>query len=166
MEENRKRINFSKHSGIYTLTTEQLLHVPIEKAWDFFSSPSNLQKITPSHMGFTITSAVDKKAYAGQIITYKIGLLPGVKSSWVTEITQVKDNQFFIDEQRFGPYSMWHHEHWFESTTDGKTLMKDKISYKIPLGPLGHLAQVIFIKKQLASIFSYRYATLEKLFNE
>lgn len=158
-------IHFKKHSGIYTLSTEQILNVPLRKAWDFFSAPENLQKITPSHMGFQITSEVDKKAYAGQIITYKVGILPGIKSSWVTEITQVKEQQFFIDEQRFGPYNMWHHEHWFEELPNGKTLMKDKISYKIPFGFLGHIAQSIFIKRQLKGIFEHRYRTLEKLFN-
>ncbi|CAL2102848.1 Cell division inhibitor [Tenacibaculum sp. 190130A14a] len=159
-------IAFKKHSGIYTLSTEQILEVPIKEAWDFFSSPENLQEITPSHMGFQITSAVESKAYAGQIITYKVGILPGIKSNWVTEITQVKEQDFFIDEQRFGPYSMWHHEHWFEELSNGNTLMKDKISYKIPFGFLGHLAQSIFIKKQLKGIFEHRYETLEKLFNE
>ena len=158
-------ISFSKHSGVYTLKTEQELNISLEKAWDFFSSPENLQKITPKHMGFKITSRVDSKAYAGQIITYKVGLLPGIKSSWVTEITQVKDNEFFIDEQRFGPYKMWHHEHWFEELSNGNTLMKDKISYKIPFGFLGDLAQSIFIKKQLRGIFEYRFTILEKLFN-
>lgn len=158
-------IHFKKHSGIYTLSTEQILNVPLQKAWDFFSSPENLEKITPSHMGFQITSEVDKKAYAGQIITYKVGILPGVKSNWVTEITEVKEQQFFIDEQRFGPYKMWHHEHWFEEMPDGKTIMKDKISYKIPFGFLGHIAQKIFIKKQLKTIFEHRFTTLENFFN-
>ncbi len=159
-------INFKKHSGIYTLTTEQTIDVSLEKAWDFFSSPENLEKITPTHMGFKITSVVDEKAYAGQIITYKVAVLPGIKTSWVTEITQVKDKHFFIDEQRFGPYKMWHHEHWFETLPNGKTLMKDKISYKIPFGFLGHIAQVVFIKRQLKGIFQHRFTTLDKLFND
>lgn len=158
-------MNFKKHSGIYTLETQQTLNISLEKAWDFFSSPENLEKITPIHMGFKITTQVDKKAYAGQIITYTVGILPGTKSNWVTEITQVKDKEFFIDEQRFGPYKMWHHEHFFEELSSSKTLMKDKISYKIPFGILGHLAQSIFIKKQLKSIFEHRFNTLEKLFN-
>jgi ligand-binding SRPBCC domain-containing protein len=159
-------VNISQHSGIYTLQTQQELKVPIDKAWDFFSSPKNLQVITPPHMGFEITSEVTQKAYAGQIITYKVGILPGVKSNWVTEITQVKDQEFFIDEQRFGPYSMWHHEHWFESLPNGNTLMKDKISYKIPFGVLGYIAQKLFIKKQLTEIFTFRFQKLEQLFNE
>lgn len=158
-------INFKKHSGIYTLETAQELKMPIEKAWDYFSSPENLAKITPKKMGFFITSKVDKKAYPGQIITYKVSPVPFIKTNWVTEITQVKENTFFIDEQRFGPYAMWHHEHFFESLPNGNTLMKDKISYKIPFGFIGHIAQVIFIKKQLKSIFEYRFITLEKMFN-
>lgn len=159
-------MNFKKHSGIYTLTTEQVLNISLEEAWEFFSAPENLQKITPPHMGFKITSAIDKKAYAGQIIAYKVGILPGIKQNWVTEITQVKTNSFFIDEQRFGPYKMWHHEHWFYEQPNGKTVMKDKISYKIPFGILGHLAQQVFIKKQLTHIFNHRYLTLERIFNE
>lgn len=159
-------VSFHKYSGIYTLLASQELKVSVENAWDFFSSPENLQKITPQHMGFRITSPIESKAYAGQIISYKVGILPGIKSNWVTEITQVKEQEFFIDEQRFGPYSMWHHEHWFEVLPNGNTLMKDKISYKIPFGVLGHLAQRIFIKSQLKRIFEYRFQTLEKLFNE
>lgn len=158
-------IRFKKHSGIYTLETEQILNISLEKAWHFFSSPENLEKITPKHMGFQITSTVNKKAYPGQIITYKVGILPGIKSNWVTEITQVKENHFFIDEQRFGPYAMWHHEHWFEELPNNKTLMKDKISYKIPFKFLGHIAQSLFIKRQLTSIFKHRFTTLENKFN-
>lgn len=158
-------IDFKKHSGIYTISTEQVINVSIDKAWDFFSSPENLQKITPSNMGFKITSNNSRKVYAGQIITYVIGLLPGIKSSWVTEITQVTDESFFIDEQRFGPYKMWHHEHFFEKIGDSQTLIMDKISYKVPFGIWGSLAQKLFIKKQLKNIFQFRYNELEKLFN-
>ena len=159
-------IHFRKHSGIYTLETEQELAVSIQKAWSYFSSPKNLENITPPNMGFIITSKAVDKVYKGQIITYKVSPISFVNTNWVTEITQVKEECFFIDEQRFGPYKMWHHEHFFESLSNGNTLMKDKISYKIPFGFLGHIAQWLFVKKQLASIFSYRYKTLQKMFNE
>jgi len=159
-------VTIKKHSGIYTLTTKQTVNVPITEAWEFFNSPQNLEKITPEEMGFTITSEVDKKAYEGQIITYRVGILPGIKQNWVTEITTVKKNVFFIDEQRFGPYKMWHHEHWFEELPNGKTLMSDKISYKLPFGFLGTIAQKLFIKKQLITIFEHRFKTLEDFFNE
>lgn len=158
-------ISIKKHSGIYTLESSQELNLSLEKAWEYFSSPSNLSKITPPKMGFHITSKVDKSAYQGQIITYKVSPLPFIKTNWVTEITAVKNKEFFIDEQRFGPYSMWHHEHFFEALPNGKTLMKDKVSYKIPFGFLGSIAQFLFIKKQLLSIFTYREQQLDLLFD-
>lgn len=157
-------IQFSKHSGIYTLEASQELNIPLVEAWDYFSSPSNLSKITPPEMGFNITSKVDRKAYQGQIITYKVSPVSFVKTNWVTEITAVKEQEYFIDEQRFGPYSMWHHEHFFETLPNGNTLMKDKISYKIPFGFLGAIAQNLFIKKQLQSIFEYREEVLDTIF--
>jgi ligand-binding SRPBCC domain-containing protein len=158
-------IHFSKHSGIYTLETTQELNISIDKAWDYFSSPENLSTITPPQMGFHITSKIDKKAYQGQIITYKVSPVLFIKTNWVTEITAVKELEYFIDEQRFGPYSMWHHEHFFEKSPNGNTIMKDKISYKIPFGFLGRIAQVLFIKNQLLSIFNFREQKLESIFN-
>jgi ligand-binding SRPBCC domain-containing protein len=158
-------IRFSKHSGIFTLESGQELQISLDEAWDYFSSPENLQKITPEKMRFKITSKVDRKVYQGQIITYKVSPFPLITTNWVTEITRVKHQEFFIDEQRFGPYAMWHHEHFFESLPNGNTLMKDKISYKLPFGFLGTIAQKLFVKRQLTSIFEYRFSTLEKLFN-
>lgn len=116
-------------------------------------------------MGFKITSLIDSTAYAGQIITYKIQVLPGITSNWVTEITQVVENKFFIDEQRFGPYRMWHHEHRFTELPSGKTVMEDKITYKMPWGVLGHLVHALFVKKQLTAIFNHRYTVLKTRFN-
>jgi ligand-binding SRPBCC domain-containing protein len=156
-------IEIRRHSGIYTLEAKQQLPISLAEAWDFFSSPKNLQKITPEHMGFRITSGAVNKAYAGQIITYKVAPLPGLTMNWVTEITHVEEGKRFVDEQRFGPYSMWHHEHLFEAA-DGGVLMTDKVSYKIPLGILGHIAQGLMVKRQLLGIFRYRNEVLEKLF--
>jgi ligand-binding SRPBCC domain-containing protein len=157
-------IDFKSHSGIHTLSSSQELPISISEAWDYFSSPKNLSKITPPEMGFVITSSIDEKAYEGQIISYNVGILPGIRTSWVTEITKVKDQHYFVDEQRFGPYSMWHHEHFFEALPNGNTLMKDKISYKIPLGFLGQIMNSIFIKKQLNHIFSFRTEMLKSTF--
>jgi len=156
-------IKIQKHSGIYTLTSSQTLDINIEKAWDFFSSPKNLKKITPKHMGFVITSDLNENMYPGQIITYKINVLPKIKTNWVTEITQVNPLKSFIDEQRFGPYSMWHHEHFFKSLDSGQTLILDKISYKIPFGWIGQLVHHIFIKNQLKKIFQYRFDVIPEL---
>ena len=157
-------VKFLKHSGIYTLEASQELDISLSLAWNYFSSPNNLANITPPKMGFNITSKVDKSVYQGQIISYKVSPISFVKTNWVTEITAVKEQEYFIDEQRFGPYAMWHHEHFFEALPNGKTLMKDKISYKIPFGFLGTVAQKLFVKKQLTSIFEYRKEALKTIF--
>lgn len=160
---NNNNININYHSGVYTLKTQQILPISLEKAWDFFSSPGNLAKITPAEMGFIITSGTPEQMFAGQIITYKIGIFPGINSNWVTEITQVKEKAFFIDEQRFGLYKMWHHEHFFKQTEEG-VIMTDRVTFKIPLGIFGRLAYHIFIKRKLYQIFSFRAQTLNIFF--
>lgn len=158
-------VRFDKHSGIYSLSAEQTIDCSLEKAWEFFSDPKNLQVITPDDLSFQITSPEVEKMFKGQIITYRIGLLPGVTSNWVTEITAVEDKQYFIDEQRYGPYSMWQHLHSFEELEDGRVLMKDKVHFKPPMGPLGRLAYSLFIKKKLQGIFEFRFKKLDELFN-
>lgn len=115
-------------------------------------------------MKFTITNNPGDKTYSGQIITYQIGILPLVRSNWITEITHLVDKKFFVDEQRFGPYSLWHHEHHFEEFSDGKVKMTDIVNYKLPLGILGKLFAGNSIKNRLISIFSYRFLKIEKLF--
>jgi len=156
-------ITIKKHSGIYTLISKQQLPIGIEVAWDFFSTPENLAKITPDKMSFDVTSEYSPKVYQGQIITYKIGVLPGKVTNWVTEITHMVEQKYFVDEQRFGPYKMWHHEHFFEKNDLG-VMMIDKVSYKIPFGLIGRMANKFFIEKQLRNIFSYRYNKLNELF--
>ncbi|UXP32982.1 SRPBCC family protein [Reichenbachiella agarivorans] len=156
-------IKIKSHSGIYTLTVHQKINTTLEEAWAFFSTPKNLTKITPAYMGFEITSDLVDSMRVGQIITYRVAVLLGIKSSWVTEITHVEKNHFFVDEQRFGPYSMWHHEHIFE-LNQGKVWMTDRVSYKMPFGILGHLLHALFVKRQLLDIFNHRYQTIEKYF--
>lgn len=143
----------------------QQLPIGLPEAWNYFSTPVNLAEITPPHMGFQITSEVPEKMFPGQIISYRLAPLPGIKVNWVTEITHVEEGKFFVDEQRFGPYPMWHHEHHFEEVNGG-VLMTDRVSYKVPFGILGHLAQALFVKKQLKEIFEYRVSALEKTFGK
>lgn len=152
---------------VYRLDTSQKLPISLEKAWEFLSSPYNLKTITPEHMGFKIINGVkpEDKMFEGQIIVYNINLLPGLRSEWVTEITHVKEGEYFIDEQRFGPYSLWHHRHKLTSI-EGGVQMDDTIHYKIPFGILGRLAQSLLIKKQLKTIFDYRHSKLESLFGK
>lgn len=112
-------------------------------------------------MGFIITSGTPAKMYPGQIISYKVAPFPGFKTNWVTEITHVSEGRFFVDEQRFGPYRMWHHEHHFEVHENG-VLMTDRVSYKLPFGIFGRIVHALFVEEQLKQIFSYRIAVLEK----
>lgn len=150
---------------IYELKREQFLHSNISDVWDFISSPKNLPKITPKYMSFNITSKeLPEKMYPGMLISYTVSPLLGIPMKWLTEITQVEEKKFFIDEQRIGPYAMWHHQHFIEPYKDG-VLMKDIVTYKLPLGILGQFAHWLFIKKQLNSIFSYRFNKMEKIFN-
>ncbi|MGQ8335715.1 SRPBCC family protein [Sunxiuqinia sp. A32] len=154
-------VTIQKHSGIYTLQTLQELPITIDEAWDFFSDPVNLERMTPSHMKFRITSKKPDNMYPGQIITYQVSPFKGYTTSWVTEITQVKEKEYFVDEQRFGPYKMWHHEHRFKKTDNG-IIMSDKVSYKMSFGILGSLAHRVFVRKQLLNIFNFRKEILQK----
>ncbi len=152
--------------AVYSIKTVQKIPVSLDKAWDFFSSPANLQAITPAKMGFTIISKHHgEKMYAGQLIEYKVRPVLGIPLYWMTEITQVKDKEYFIDEQRFGPYSLWHHQHHFKAI-EGGVEMSDIIHYKNPLWVLGDMANVLFIKKQLRDIFDFRYKKVEELFGK
>jgi ligand-binding SRPBCC domain-containing protein len=149
-------------SKVYSIKTVQLLKMSMDEAWDFFSSPKNLEKITPSHLGFKIISKHHgDKMYAGQIIEYIVKPIMGIPIYWMTEITQVSEKKYFIDEQRFGPYSLWHHQHHFRQTAEGVE-MTDIVHYKLPLGILGDIAHFLFVKKQLKGIFDYRYQVVEK----
>ena len=153
-------------SKLYSLTRIQKIPVQADILWDFISSPANLKKITPDHMGFVITSdtPVDKM-YAGLIISYKVNPILGIPLNWVTEITHVEPNTYFADEQRFGPYQLWHHKHFLKETDKG-TEMTDIVHYKIPFGFLGDLANAVLVKKQLAQIFDYRFKKLEEIFGK
>lgn len=152
--------------AFYQLIKTQKLPVSISEIWDFISSPANLKEITPENMGFVVTSNTGRdKVYPGMIITYKVSPLLGIKLNWVTEITQVKDNEYFVDEQRIGPYSMWHHEHKIEPIEDG-VLMTDIVTYQPPMGILGALANSLLIKNQLQHIFDYRTIALENKFGK
>ncbi len=148
---------------IYALHAKQTLPISADQAWEFLSNPANLKVITPEHMGFVIHSGADRPMYAGQIIQYKVSPFPGFTTKWVTEITHVEKGSYFVDEQRFGPYKLWHHKHFIRKVDQGVE-MEDIIHYKLPFGWLGRMAHPIFVKKQLRQIFSYREAKLTELF--
>ena len=152
--------------GFFQLYKTQKIPATIDQVWDFISSPDNLKKITPEYMGFNITSKLlSQKMYPGMIISYNVSPVLGIKMTWVTEITHVKEKEYFVDEQRVGPYSMWHHEHKIEPI-EGGVLMTDIVSYKPPFGILGSIANSILIKKQLKEIFDFRVNAVEKMFGK
>lgn len=150
----------------HTIQTIQKIPVSLQEAWDFFSNPANLGAITPADMGFKVISKYHGPVmYPGQLIEYTVKPLAGIPVYWMTEITQVKDKEYFIDEQRFGPYSFWHHQHHFKAIPGGVE-MTDIIHYKNPLGFLGRLANSLFVAKKLQQIFDYRFRAVEERFGK
>jgi len=151
---------------LYQFRKQQKVNTNIEDLWDFISSPANLKEITPDYMGFDIMSeALPEKMYPGMIIKYKVSPLLCIKTTWVTEITQVRDKQYFVDEQRVGPYTIWHHQHLLEPIENG-VLMSDIVSYHPPFGLLGAIANSLMIKNKLNEIFDYRTAAIEKKYGK
>ncbi|RME92078.1 MAG: hypothetical protein D6772_17365 [Bacteroidetes bacterium] len=137
---------------------------PLPEVWDFFSRPQNLEKMTPKEVSFHILSPdADQEMYPGMIIQYTIAPLLGIPMHWVTEITQVKPQEFFIDDQRVGPYGLWHHQHHFRAV-DGGTEMKDILHYQVPFGPLGSLANALFVERMVDQIFHYREEAAAQVF--
>lgn len=149
---------------IYTLQRSQILPVTLQECWEFFSDPKNLPLITPPHMKFKILSmSGGEKMYEGQIIRYKVCPFPNIPVDWLTEITHVNAPYYFVDEQRSGPYKLWHHQHFFKEVQEGVEV-SDEVNYIIPYGILGTLANYLFVEKQVSNIFDYRKKTLEKIF--
>ena len=145
---------------------EQLLKNNIETIWEFMSSPNNLEKITPDNMSFKIISKnKNEKMYQGMIITYKVTPILNLPLNWMTEITHVKKHELFVDEQRLGPYKLWHHQHIFQECREG-VIMKDIITYIPPYGIIGNIVNYLFIKRKVKKIFNYREKVLEKIFNK
>lgn len=138
---------------------------PYRKPGIFLSDPKNLKEITPDSMGFNITSGADRPMFEGQLIQYLVTPLAGIKMKWVTEITHVRDKEYFVDEQRFGPYALWHHKHFIKEIPGGVE-MEDLLHYKLPLGFLGQLGHPILVKPKLDEIFKYREQKLIELFGK
>ena len=148
----------------FSFKTVQKIPTDLETAWSFFSDAGNLQAITPQNLGFTILSdPYDAKMYPGQIIEYIVRPVLGIPMYWMTEITQVQDRRFFIDEQRVGPYRLWHHQHDFRAI-EGGVEMTDLVHYRNPFGFLGNMANRFFVEGQLQKIFEFRFRKIEELF--
>lgn len=150
---------------MYQLKKTQFVQSSLDECWDFFSSPKNLKEITPDYMGFDVLVDTPETMYEGLMIEYKVKPLLGISMRWITEIKYVHDKQFFVDEQRKGPYKIWHHEHHFKAV-EGGVEMTDIVSYEIPFGFLGRLMHPILVKKKLEEIFDYRFKKVDELFNQ
>lgn len=150
---------------IYTLHKSQKLPISLDKAWQFLSDPKNLKTITPAYMSFDILSKIDRPLYTGQIIQYHVTPLLRIKTKWVSEITHIQEKEYFVDEQMYGPYALWHHKH-FVKEIEGGVLLEDIIDYKVPLGILGQIVHPFLVQPKLEEIFKYRQEKLTELFGE
>ncbi|RYY60056.1 MAG: hypothetical protein EOO05_11220 [Chitinophagaceae bacterium] len=152
--------------AVHMLKAVQRIPGSPAEIWEFFSNPANLATITPAEMDFRVISDKwEKEIYPGQIIEYTVRPVFGIPFYWMTEITQVQSQVFFIDEQRKGPYSLWHHQHHFEPI-DGGMLMTDMVHYSNPMGFLGEIANAVLVKKKLRELFEYRVKKIEEKFGE
>lgn len=150
---------------IYTLHSKQNLPISLDEAWEFLSNPKNLKVITPEYMGFKTLSGDDREMFSGQIIQYIVTPVLGIPMKWVTEITHVKEKKYFVDEQRFGPYDLWHHKHFLKEIPGGVE-MEDIVDYKVPMGIIGQLVHPFLVKPKLNEIFEFRRKKLIELFGE
>lgn len=148
---------------LHQFKAKQILPISLDKAWSFFSDPGNLSKLTPEYLNFKITTELPNEMYEGMIISYKVHPILGIPVNWVTEITSVKEKNFFIDEQRFGPYKFWHHQHHFNEV-DGGLEMIDVISYALPFDPFSRLINKLLVEKKIKGIFDFRQKVLKKIF--
>lgn len=152
--------------AVHTLHTKQIIRATRQEAWDFFSNPRNLAKITPPELGFEIISPdLPPSMREGMMIAYRVRPLLGLPMTWLSEITLVEPGVRFIDEQRVGPYAVWHHEHEFHDLGDGRIEMEDKATYVLPFAPLGDLAHAWLVQPQLKRIFAYREKAVRELFD-
>ena len=151
---------------VYSLHSQQKVPATLEKVWAFFSDAKNLKAVTPPHLNLKVTNEVyGQGVYAGQVMTYTVKPLLGIPLAWMTEITHVAEGKYFVDEQRKGPYKLWHHQHHFKAI-EGGVEMTDLVHYRLPLGPLGSMANSLLVKKELEKIFTYRYKKIIELFGK
>lgn len=148
---------------VSTLVREQFIPARPDVVWDFFATPRNLDALTPPDLKFRIRSALPERMYAGQLIEYRISPLPGLWLGWLTEIRHVREGRYFVDEQRFGPYRFWYHEHHFEAVESG-VRMTDRVTYSVAWGWLGTLLDRAWVRRRLEQIFDFRAQRVAELF--
>jgi ligand-binding SRPBCC domain-containing protein len=152
--------------AIYTLSRTQIINAGLPQCWAFFSDPRNLQRITPPSLDFRILSDLPPAVYPGMMIQYRVRPLFGIPVTWLTEITQVDAPHSFVDEQRVGPYRLWHHEHTFRQMGERQVEIGDKVHYAMPFGVFGSAAHALFVRGELEKIFAYREKVVTQIFSE
>lgn len=145
------------------LYREQFIPAELPRVWEFFATPRNLDELTPPDLRFRILSNVPARMYPGLLIEYRISPLSGVWLSWLTEIRHLREQEYFVDEQRAGPYRLWYHEHHFAAVAGG-TRMTDRVTYEVGWGPAGWLAERLWVRRQLEEIFDYRERKVAEIF--
>jgi ligand-binding SRPBCC domain-containing protein len=153
-----------KGMAIHTLERTQTIRCTLEECWKFFSDPRNLARITPPELGFEVISTLPERMHAGLMIEYRVRPLFGVPMTWLTEITHVDEPHAFVDEQRIGPYKIWHHEHRFLDGGNGTVTMLDKVTYVLPFALFGEIAHPLLVAPQLERIFEFRTTAAEGIF--
>ena len=149
---------------IHVLQSSQIINATIDRAWDFFSDPRNLSRITPPELDFKVLTALPERIHPGMMIEYRVRPLLGIPVRWLTEITHVEQGKFFVDEQRIGPYRIWHHEHHFKPLENGRLEMTDKVTYVLPFSPFSEIMHPLIVKPQLAKIFAFREKAVNEIF--
>ena len=151
-------------SKVYSLYSKQTVPKSLEEVWHFFSDARNLLRVTPPDLNLKVTNTVyGEEVYAGQVMTYTVKPLLGIPLAWMTEITHVEPLKYFVDEQRKGPYKLWHHQHHFKAI-EGGVEMIDLVHYRLPFWPIGNIANGLLVKHELEKIFSFRYQKIIELF--
>jgi ligand-binding SRPBCC domain-containing protein len=150
---------------LYALERSQVIRASLADVWQFFSDPHNLARLTPPELNLVVPAETPHCIHPGMIITYPVRAIADIQWNWVTEITQVIDNQLFVDEQRFGPYRFWHHQHHFHETGEGIEV-RDLVHYSLPLGPLGRLVHAMVVEARLSEIFDYRLDAIRAAFGQ
>ena len=150
--------------AVHVFRRTQVISATVESAWEFFSDPRNLARITPPALDFTVLSELPERVHPGLMIEYRVRPLLGIPVRWLTEITHVEEGKFFVDEQRIGPYRIWHHEHRFTALPDGRVEIADRVTYVLPFGPLGNLAHPFLVAPQLEKIFAFREKAVARIF--
>lgn len=150
--------------NIHSLYRKSILRMPLKEAWAFFSNPKNLPEITPPDLNFKLTCSAPEVMYPGLIISYRVSPFCGIPVTWVTEITHIIEGSYFVDEQRVGPYRMWHHEHHFRAHEDGVEMI-DQVHYVLPFGILGEAVHRLLVRSRVEEIFNFREKALVERFS-